>query len=1320
MHRNHPYIRLKRLIEYHADDIMIADYHHLLKPLKALTGGSSVDRFPSNSAVLRMQKRFDDSRRRMENRIRSIPEFGFPPELPITAKQKLIIETLRNHQVVVITGETGSGKTTQIPKMCLAAGLGRRGIIGLTQPRRIAAVSIASRIASELGQSCGKSVAYKIRFEEKTSAEPLIKVMTDGILLAETVQDRDMLAYDVIIVDEAHERSLNIDFILGYLQTLLVKRKDLKLIITSATIDTAKFAAAFDNAPVIEVSGRLYPVEVRYRPIDPVKEEKGETTYVDEAVACVESLQQERRFEDILLFMPTEQDIRETCGRLSRRCSGLVLPLFARLSAGNQRLVFNPANQQKIIVATNIAETSLTIPGIKYVIDTGLARILEYNPRSQTTGLPVKPVSRSSADQRKGRCGRVQDGICIRLYSREEFAERPLYSTPEILRSNLAGVILRMLSLNLGHVTSFPFIDRPHPKNIRDGIEILRDLGALTRDESETETEHYKLTPIGQTMAQFPLDPRVSRMIIEAKKEGCINEIAVVAAALSIQDPRERPYDKIDQAAAAHAQFQHPESDFLTYLQIWNRYSDSIEKMESQSKLRKFCRDHFLSYRRMTEWRDIHHQILEIASGGNIARKRGKMVKIEIDQTIADRIHRCILSGYLSNIAQKKEKNMYTAAKSREVMLYPGSGLFNRGGPWIVASEISLTSRVFARNAANIKSEWLEELGREHCRYTYWAAHWEKNRGQVVALEKVILFGLTIIEQRTVAYERINPEEAKKIFIREALVTGEVAQKLPFLTHNLSLWEQTRTMEDKLRKRGIAIDEETLAQLYERRLPVISDIRSLQKLIKDKGTDDFLRFREEDFIAHDPDPGELNQFPDQIKIGGAALTCRYRFEPGRAEDGVTVSVPLGLVARAASENIERHLPSLMQEKVMHMLKSLPKNVRQKLPPPVQIAKIFTERPATDENSLPLQLSRFLLNDFKITVPADSWALDKLPPHLNIRYRVTDDRGHEIKTGCDIGELQKEIADQVQQASLDSYRRQWEKDALTGWNFGTLPENIELTGKHGVTGYAYPALQVTDGVVNLRLFTHPGEAAASHIQGVAALYDILFSDKLRQLKKNIALGGEVKTWAMNVGNPKQIEESIMNRVRKELFYRLWRTAEEFQNHADAVSTQILPSGQQIVASITPVLKSFAETCDVLQKLMQKNRANAPVLKFLKETQNELHILLPVNFPELYAPDRLANIPRYLKALSIRTQRGSLNLAATEARLNDVAVYVNQLKEIRGSLTAESSAEKKNKIEDLHWMIEEYKVSLFAQELKTPYPVSPKRLHQLIEEIGNIIY
>lgn len=1318
--QSHPHSRIGRLLEHHAADIMIADYSHILHEFKNAQRLNARRPDLIHNFFSKLQKRFDASRLRVQNRERSVPAFGFAPELPITAKQQEIVNAIRKGRVVVITGETGSGKTTQIPKMCLAAGQGRRGIIGLTQPRRIAAVSIATRIASELNQECGESVAYKIRFEERTSADPLIKVMTDGMLLAETVQDRDLLAYDTIIVDEAHERSLNIDFILGYLRTLLTKRKDLKVIITSATIDTSKFAEAFDDAPVIEVSGRMYPVEVRYRPIDPVREEKGETTYIDETVICVDNLQSERRFEDILIFLPTEQDIRETCDRLSKRCSGRVLPLYARLSAGAQRLVFQPAPEQKIIVATNIAETSLTIPGIKYVIDAGFARMLEYNPRSQTTGLPIKPVSRSSAEQRKGRCGRVQDGICIRLYSREDFADRPLYTTPEILRSNLAGVILRMLSLNLGLVTSFPFIDRPHPKNIRDGIEILRDLGALTRDEQEIQTEQYKLTAIGQIMSQFPLDPRVSRMIIEAKQEGCVNEIAVIAAALSIQDPRERPYDKIDQAAAAHAQFAHPESDFLTYLNIWNRYSNILEKMRSQSKLRKFCRDHFLSYRRMTEWRDIYHQILEIASGKIITQKHRKSVPIDINQMIADKIHRSILAGYLSNIALKKEKNFYTATKSREVMLYPGSGLFNRGGSWIVAAEISLTSRVFARNAANIKSEWLEELGREHCRYTHWAAHWEKNREQVVALEKVTLFGLTIIEQRTVAYDKINPEEAKQIFIREALVTGEVGRRLPFLTHNLSLWEKTKTMEDKLRKRGIAVDEETIARLYDRQLPQIADIRSLQKLIKDKGGDEFLRFREEDLIAHDPDPQELMQYPDQIKIGSAALSCRYRFEPGKSKDGVTVFVPLGLISKATSENIEKHLPTLLQEKVLSMLKMLPKNVRQKLPPLIQMAQTFCARETIADTSLPMALSKYLLQEYQLTVPVDSWPLDKLPPHLNIRYSVIDDRGSEVKSSRDIGELEKELVQQVHQTALAAHRPQWEKDGITDWNFGRLPESIELTGKHGLTGYAYPALQAADGVINLRLFPNPQEAATSHLQGVVALYDIRFADKLKQLKKNIILSGGLKDGASKIGNPKHLEQAIIDRVRNDLFYQSWRSPEEFINHADTVNTAILQYGQQVIASITPVIGSFADTYDLLQRLMQKNRINNPALIFLKSTQIELHSLVPVNFPKIYSFDRLQHLPRYIKALSIRAQRGSLNLAATQAKLQEVAIYTKHLHEIMNSLKPDTSEEKKNKADELFWMIEEYKVSLFAQELKTPYPVSPKRLHQLIREIENTIY
>ncbi|HRV44314.1 MAG TPA: ATP-dependent RNA helicase HrpA [Smithellaceae bacterium] len=1317
----HPHNRLIRLVERHSRELMIADYHRLLQSLQTMSG-SPVGRPDYRRADIasRLQSRIDASRRRVQKRRQSVPPLQIPSALPIAAKRQEIVFAVRNHPVVILTGETGSGKTTQVPKLCLEAGLGLRGVIGLTQPRRIAAVSIASRIASELGQDCGEDVAYKIRFEEKTSAEPLIRVMTDGILLTETVGDRNLLSYEAVIVDEAHERSLNIDFLLGYLRNLLSRRKDLKLIITSATIDTEKFARAFDGAPVIEVSGRMFPVDVRYRPLDPVAEEKGETTYVDEAVACVEDLQRQGRFEDILIFLPTEQDIREACERLGQRCSGLVLPLFARLSSEQQKLVFHSADRQKIIVATNIAETSLTIPGIKYVIDSGLARVLEYNPRSQTTGLPVKPVSRSSAEQRKGRCGRVQNGICYRLYSAEDLASRPVYSTPEILRSNLAGVVLRMLSLNLGMIDDFPFIDRPQPKSLRDAIDTLSDLGAIRRDPNEAEAGQYRLTPIGRTMAQFPLDPRVSRMIIEAQKNGCVHEIAVIAAALSIQDPRERPYDKIDSAAAAHAQFVHPESDFLTYLQIWNRYSDYFEQMQSQGQRRKFCRDHFLSYRRMEEWRDVYSQIRDIQGGkaaGSTSRR--KPVRAEIDQEVSDKIHRSILSGYLSNIAQKKEKNLYTAAKSREVMLYPGSGLFNRGGPWIVAAEISLTSRVFARHAANIQSEWLEELGGEHCRYQHWAAHWEKSRGQVVALEKVVLFGLTIVEQRSVAYERINPEEAWKIFIREALVTGETGRKLPFVEHNRSLWEKVKTMEDKLRKRGIAADEETVAGLYERRLPILSDLRSLQKLIKDRGGDAFLRFREEDLIAAGPDLGELKRYPDRIRMGNAVLPCRYKFEPGHAGDGVTVRVPLGLVAGTSPENIEKHLPSLREEKVLHWLKSLPKDNRRKLPPLIEVAAQFNRQSGGEDQALPLALSRFLSDRYRLTVPPVFWTQEKLPAHLQIRYSVVDDRGSEIRTSRDIGELRRELTEEVRRTSLEDCRRQWEKEHLTGWDFGSLPEHIELAGKHGVTGLAYPALQAEGETVHLRIFADPREAASSHAAGVAALYVIHFSERIKQLRKNISLGGELKEQAALLGNPRQVERSILERVKKDLFQRSWRSSEEFMKHADEVRPKILSYGQEVIAAAAPVLRSFAETHDGLKKRMFKNRTSLPVEKFLQATLAEARALVPEDFILHYDVDRLRHLPRYLKALFLRAERGSLNLSSTESKLRQAAIYSVKLQEIRNGMGDDASEEKRNKTEELRWMIEEYKVSLFAQELKTPYPVSPKRLNHLIEEIGNML-
>lgn len=1301
------------------DRTMAIDCHPISLTLEAIKKVKSIDK-PAISfkKLLHLQKRVSQSLKRCSMRAENIPPFSFSKDLPISAKKNEIIAAIAKNQVVIITGETGSGKTTQIPKMCLAASRGLRGMIGLTQPRRIAATSIASRIASEIGEQCGKSIAYKIRFEEKTSTEPLIKVMTDGILLAETVSDPLLLAYDTIIVDEAHERSLNIDFILGFLRTLLVKRKDLKLIITSATIDTAKFSEAFGRAPVIEVSGRMYPVEVRYQPVDPVKEENGEATYVDGAIACIEKLQQERRFDDILIFMPTEQDIRETCERLSKRCSGLVLPLYARLSGSQQRLVFEKAGEQKIVVATNIAETSLTIPGIKYVIDSGLARQLEYNPRSQTTGLPVKPVSRSSAEQRKGRCGRVQNGICIRLYSADDYADRQLYTAPEIMRSNLAGVILRMLSLNLGSVHSFPFIDRPHPKSIRDGLDILRDLGAIEKSAADdNESETHKLTAIGRRMAELPLDPRISRILIEAQKEECVKEVAVIAAALSIQDPRERPYDKTDQAARAHALFSHPESDFLTYLNLWNHYHDIWEKLQTQNKLRKFCHENFLSYRRMIEWRDIYQQIIGIISGENKKpSKIRKHEKIEIDQILYDKIHKCILSGYLSHIALKKEKNFYLAAKSREVMLYPGSGLFNRGGNWIVAAEITQTSRLFARKAANIKSEWLEEMGKDHCRYTYAAAHWEKSRGQVVALERVTLFGLTIVEKRPVAYERINPEEARSIFIREALVTGEVSRTIPFLEHNIALWQKSLQLEEKLRKRGIVIDEETIARLYEQRLPVLSDIRSLLRLIRDKGSDNFLRFSEEDFIAVEPDENELSRYPDNIKIGEAAFPCSYHFAPGRGNDGVTMKIPLGLISKAASENVERFLPGLLQEKTLHLLKTLPKAIRQRLPAATQIVASFVDQSADSKKALPQSLSQFIQDKYRITIPSQSWELERLPEHLNVRYSVIDEKGKEVKVSRDIGQLQEELAETVNLSALDKIRPEWEKEDIISWDFGELPAAIPLTTSHGLVGYAYPALQVEYDTINLRLFTDQIESEAHHGQGIVALYSIHFADQLKQLKKNIAFAGELKLLAAKIGNPKLLEQSLIKRVKADLFHFPWRNENEFLKHADVIDSKILQYGQQILQSIEPVLRAFRDTHALLHKLTLKNTANNPLLAFLNDTQTELQHLVAIDFPELYSFERMKELPRYLKALAFRAERGSLNLASARTKIESVAVYSRRLEEFQKNIQPGISEEKNKLLDDFHWMIEEYKVSLFAQELKTPYPVSPKKLDRLIKEIG----
>lgn len=1252
-------------------------------------------------------------------RIRFRSQITYPKALPIVSKKDEIIKTIQKHQVVVITGETGSGKTTQIPKMCMEAGRGIGGIIGCTQPRRMAAIHVAQRIAGELHEQVGQSVGYKIRFDERMGLDPYIKVMTDGILLMETQADPYLSAYDTIIVDEAHERSLNIDFILGILKSILPKRKDLKVIITSATIDTKKFSQAFDQAPIIEVSGRMYPVDVRYMPIDPKQDESGEFTYIDAAVRAAEALIKGHHRGNILIFMPTERDIRETCGFFEaskvKHQSIEILPLFAGLSWVEQCRIFRPTTSQKIIVATNVAETSITIPGITYVIDTGLSRILQYNPRTRTTGLPIKNISRSSADQRKGRCGRLGHGICIRLYSKEDYESRALFTPPEILRANLAGVILRMLDLNIGDITSFPFIDAPHPKSVRDGLEILQELGAIQDVKKKVcDSRFLNLTDKGRTMARFPFDPRISRMMIQAQKEGCVDEIAIIAAALSIQDPRERPTEQETQADQMHNLFKDPSSDFMTLLRIWNSYHG--ETLHSKSKKRNFCRNHFLSFRRMREWRDIYDQITTILKELKI--KRTSVKNIEAPKQRYTGIHKSILSGYLSHIAMKKEKNIYTATKGREVMIFPGSSLYNRGGNWIVAAEVVETSHIFARTAAHIESVWLEELGGDLCQSTFSEPHWEKNREEVVAFEQVSLFGLVIVPQRRVSYGPINPEEASQIFIRSALVEGELKNPPAFLIHNLQLIQRITAMEDKIRRHHLLTDEDTIAQFYAERLPGIYDTRTMLKFIRDKGEDVLLRMKEEDILVHVPDFGELAQYPDHVCLGPVQFPSSYHYEPGTPDDGLTLKVPVQLLTNIPPSAPDWLVPGLLREKIAHLIKGLPKEYRKKLPPLSQTCDIIMSEIDNYRGSLLSLLGKIIYKKFGIDLSASLWPKENLPDYLKMRFVVVDAKGKTIASGRDIHSLQEGIGTTEDTTAFLKARATWDKKGLTDWNFEDIPESITIKDKNAFQIQAYPGLEAAEGCVNLRLFKTRYEAQASHRLGLMTLYKLRFKEELAYLKKAISLPDDMKPWAYELGGIKMIEKNIFEKTTRDLFAQPIKTRDAFIRYAQSVGPKILPYGQEVLKIINPVLKDYFDTFKELKTCESAHRPNTLARKFLSELRSEINYLMPKNFLEIYDNERLKHIPRYLKTLVLRAQRGLLHLEKAFAKTAEIKIFADQIRDMIKNLPLDASGEKKKAIEELSQMLEEYKVSLFAQELKTAFPVSKKRLEEKIREIERI--
>lgn len=1241
----------------------------------------------------------------------SPPPIAYPPELPITGKKDEIISAIKKNPVVVITGATGSGKTTQLPKMCLEAGFGQRGMIACTQPRRIAATTVAARVAEELGADGENIVGYKIRFADHTNPATRIKFVTDGMLLAETQNDPALRAYDAIIVDEAHERSLNIDFLLGILKRLILKRKELKLIITSATIDTDKFSKAFEDAPIIEVSGRTYPIETIYKPIDPVEEDSGDVTYIDQAVEAIAELHRKRFREDALIFMPTERDILETVDALqAKKFDNIeIIPLFGRLSGQDQGRAFRPARNQKIVVATNVAETSVTVPGIRCVIDSGLARISAYNPGARTHSLPIRPISRSSADQRMGRCGRIGPGICIRLYSDDDYSSRPEFSPPEIMRSNLAEVILRMISLNLGDPTKFPFIDPPSQNAIKDGFATLRELGAINTDK--------KLTSEGRLMARLPLDPRVSKMILEAKKRRALREVTVIASALSVQDPRERPPDKKEQANAAHSKFKTAGSDFLTYIKIWDAYHGALEQIKSQGKMRKFCKEHFLSFNRMREWSDVHEQIMSVL-------KKENGFSLNKEPANEDSIHMAILSGHMRNIGFKKEKNIYHGTQNKLLTIFPGSGQVNKAGKWIVAGELVETSRLYARTIANIKEEWLEELAGALCRRSCSEPHWEKNQGHVAAFERVTLFGLTIISGRKIDFRRIDPKAAREIFIRSALVEGEIKGKYGFLEHNRELLEKLEDLESRIRRRGLIPDEDALFSFYDERIGDVCDQRTFNKALKDRGSDEFLRLKEEDLARGAVNDSELEPFPETITTGDIKISLLYQFEPGTNTDGVTALIPEQLAHRINPEIFEWLVPGLLEEKVTLLLKGLPKRIRKNLIPIAETAQNLISKLQPYNGSVFSSLQELILKDFRIRISRSDWSTASLPTHLSMNFRLIDANGKTLTTSRNYAELlnsngssklSKRIAPEMG-AMIDIARKEWEREIISASQLTGFPERIPM----GAAGYAFPALnKKPDGKIALQLFMDKSESLKANRGGLLALYASQFANEIKVLKKDLGIDKNNRSALPGILQSNKTNQDLLDFILAELFEVKTQTTPKQKTFEEKIKQlkngELFRKAKALFNQITEAVEERKRIKELLEKIKRlEGKNNAARIALFKA---EIERLLPEDFLQTFHAKKLPDARRYLKALGIRVERAHLSPAKDAEKEARMAPHEKRLREAEKAdlITAEQLC----LVEEYAKMIEELRVSLFAQEVGTSFPISEKRLDRKWEEIKGII-
>jgi ATP-dependent helicase HrpA len=1313
-----------------------------------------------------------------ERRRLQVPHISYPPELPITARKDDIVAAIRGHQVVVIAGETGSGKTTQIPKMCLEAGLGIEAKIGCTQPRRVAALSISRRIAEELNVNWGREVGCKIRFDDRSNAETYIKLMTDGILLAETQGDPLLSEYNAIIIDEAHERSLNIDFLLGYLKGLLVKRRDLKLIITSATIDTEAFSRAFNNAPIIEVSGRLYPVEVVYAPFDAASEERGDMTYIDAAVRAAEQALCEPGDGDVLIFMPGERDIRETSdlleGRFGREAE--IIPLFGRLSSGDQQRVFAPASRRKIVIATNIAETSLTIPGIRYVIDSGLARLSRYNPRTRTRRLPVEPVSQSSANQRKGRSGRVQNGVCIRLYSEEDFNSRPPYTQPEIQRANLAEVILRMKAFRLGDIETFPFVNPPPPAAIQGGYTLLQELGALD--------ENRELTPLGSDLAHLPIDPTLGRMLLQSQREHATRELLIIAAGLSIQDPRERPLDQKDAAAAAHKRFLDPQSDFLTLLNIWNAVHEQWETLRTQGQRRKFCKAHFLSYLRMREWQDLHAQLHD-------ALEELGTMRLNESNAAYDAIHRSILTGLLGHVAFKAERNIYKAAGNRQVSLFPGSALYDRterpkkNAPvqaksppkarslnqpaWIMAGEIVETSQLFARTVAGIDPLWIVQLAPHFCRVTHNNPHWSAAAGRVLAEEKITLHGLEVHNHK-VAYGNINPKEATEIFIRSALVEEDLfpepprsrremdessaptsesllasvsaePRRLPascrFLEHNRQIRQKIETWQTRVRRHDLADVDQALFKFYVGRIENVSSVHELNRLLRDQPDPNFLCITEADLTGGQELSYDAEAFPDAVPLGGQPVALSYAYAPGEEQDGVTLKLGFTLAQSVSRASVEWAIPGLREGQISELLRALPKALRRELMPfPPKVAEIARELRPTGQ-SLQQDLAKFIHQRYGVEIPTSSWSADALPQHLRPRIEIVGNNQKTLGSGRDLDQLRERLATAKVEPTGDSpvwtrLAQQWERFGLTGWTFGDLPERLTVSETGSVPLYAWPGLQVEEDTVSVRLFRSQEAGRRASIRGLQRLVELALQKDLAWLQKDLRALSRFDALLTTLCSAEELQATAFENLKRHVVSgepslplteaRFQAAVAQARSRIPGLASQlsdrvgvILQLRQDILRRCgpTPAPASARRTLSDLKQL----GASPVAARNISLLAGDLEALLPKRFLETISFEQLPQLPRYLKALLTRAERAAMNPVKDQERARQLAPYQEALRKLEAAQL--KSDEARQQLQQFRWMVEEFKVSLFAQELGTAIPISAKRLDQQLEQVRQAV-